>query len=126
MGDPERLNSVMNNLLSNAVKFTQDGGKIDIDAGWDDETVTISVKDNGPGIPEEELPRVFDHLFRGRIAVEDPENPIDGTGLGLALAKTVIEQHGGQIWVESEEGKGSTFYFTLPRLSDSEVEQLVE
>ncbi len=126
MGDPERLNSVMNNLLSNAVKFTQDGGEIEIDASWDDSTVTISVKDNGPGIPEEELPRVFEHLFRGRITVEDPENPIDGTGLGLALTKTVIEQHGGEIWVESEEGKGSTFYYTLPRLSDSEIEQLKE
>lgn len=126
MGDPERLNSVMNNLLSNAIKFTQDGGRIEIEPTWDETTVTISVHDNGPGIPEEELPRVFEHLFRGRITVEDPENPIDGTGLGLALTKTVIEQHGGQIWVESEEGKGSTFYFTLPRLTESEIEKLRE
>jgi len=126
MGDPERLNSVMNNLLSNAVKFTQDGGEIKIEATWDDTTATISVKDNGPGIPEEEISRVFEHLFRGRITVEDPENPIDGTGLGLALTKTVIEQHGGEIWVESEEGNGSVFYYTLPRLTDSEIEQLKE
>jgi signal transduction histidine kinase len=126
MGDPERLNSVMNNLLSNAVKFTQEGGRIEIEATWDESTVTISVEDNGPGIPEEEIPRIFEHLFRGRITVEDPENPIDGTGLGLALTKTVIEQHGGEIWVESEEGDGSVFYYTLPRLTDSEVEQIKE
>jgi two-component system NtrC family sensor kinase len=115
MGDPSRLNSVMSNLLSNAVKFTQVGGTIEIGAVWDDDQVTISVRDDGPGIPSEEIPRVFEHLFRGRITVADPENPIEGTGLGLALAKTVIEQHGGRIWVESEETEGSTFYFELPR-----------
>ncbi|HEY43537.1 MAG TPA: GAF domain-containing protein [Anaerolineae bacterium] len=115
MGDPSRLNSVMSNLLSNAIKFTKPAGQITISVEWDDEQATIRVKDNGPGIPEDEIPRVFEHLFRGRINVEDPDNPIEGTGLGLALAKTVIEQHGGHIWVESEEGKGSTFFFSLPR-----------
>ncbi len=115
MGDPNRLNSVMSNLISNAIKFTNEGGKIHVVVMWNDEEVTVSVKDNGPGIPEEELPRVFEHLFRGRAAVSDPNNPIEGTGLGLALAKTVIEQHGGRLWVESEEGKGSTFLFALPR-----------
>ena len=115
MGDPNRLNSVMSNILSNAIKYTEPGGLIIVTATWDDDEVIVSVKDNGPGIPEEELPRVFEHLFRGRAAVRDPNNPIDGTGLGLALAKTVIEQHGGRLWVESEEGEGSTFRFALPR-----------
>ena len=115
MGDPNRLNSVMSNMLSNAIKYTEPGGLIIVTATWDDDEVIVSVKDNGPGIPEEELPRVFEHLFRGRAAVRDPNNPIDGTGLGLALAKTVIEQHGGRLWVESEEGEGSTFRFALPR-----------
>ena len=115
MGDPNRLNSVMSNMLSNAIKYTEPGGLIIVTAAWDDDEVIVSVKDNGPGIPEEELPRVFEHLFRGRAAVRDPNNPIDGTGLGLALAKTVIEQHGGRLWVESEEGEGSTFRFALPR-----------
>jgi signal transduction histidine kinase len=115
MGDPSRLNSVMSNLLSNAIKFTKPEGEISIGVKWDDDQATISISDNGPGIPEDEISRVFEHLFRGRINVEDPDNPIEGTGLGLALAKTVIEQHGGDIWVESEEGKGSTFSFSLPR-----------
>jgi len=115
MGDPGRLNSVMTNLLSNAIKFTDKGGTIGVGVRWDDEQVVVSVKDNGPGIPADEIPRVFEHLFRGRATVRDPNNPVEGTGLGLALAKTVIEQHGGSIWVESDEPDGSTFFFSLPR-----------
>jgi signal transduction histidine kinase len=115
MGDPSRLTSVMSNLLSNAIKFTPPAGRIKVYARWDDEEVVVSVNDDGPGIPEDEIPRVFEHLFRGRMAVQDPSNPVEGTGLGLALAKTVIEQHGGRIWVNSQEGQGSTFYFSLPR-----------
>ncbi len=114
VGDPGRLNSVMTNLLSNAIKFTQEGGQIEVLVDWDDEKVIVGVRDNGPGIPTDEVPRVFDHLFRGSVTVRDPNNPIEGTGLGLALAKTVIEQHGGRIWVDSQESEGSTFYFSLP------------
>jgi len=115
MGDPGRLNSVMSNLLSNAIKFTQPQGNIHVSADFNDEEVVISIRDDGPGIPDDEINRIFEHLYRGRITVMDPSNPIEGTGLGLSLAKTVIEQHGGRIWVESEEGQGSTFHFTLPR-----------
>jgi signal transduction histidine kinase len=115
MGDPSRLTSVMSNLLSNAIKFTPNGGHIRVEARWDDEEVVVSVSDNGPGIPADEVARVFEHLFRGRVAFQEPSNPVEGTGLGLALAKTVIEQHGGRIWVTSVEGEGSTFYFSLPR-----------
>ncbi|MFN2273237.1 MAG: sensor histidine kinase, partial [Anaerolineales bacterium] len=115
VGDPSRLNSVMANLLSNAIKFSGDGTEIKIRVRWDDEAITVSVIDQGPGIPEDEIPRVFEHLFRGRITVQDPNNPIEGTGLGLALAKTVIEQHGGRIWVVSKENEGSTFSFSIPR-----------
>jgi signal transduction histidine kinase len=114
-GDPNRLNSVMSNLISNAIKFSPENAKIEVNLRWDDEEVIVSVTDNGPGIPEDEIPRIFEHLFRGRITVQDPNNPIDGTGLGLALAKTVIEQHGGRIWVRSKEKEGSTFSFSLPR-----------
>jgi two-component system NtrC family sensor kinase len=115
MGDPNRLNSVMSNLLSNAIKFTDPRALIRVEVSWNDDEAIVSVTDNGPGIPKEELPRVFEHLFRGRASVRDPNNPVEGTGLGLALAKTVIEQHGGRLWVESEEGQGSTFRFALPR-----------
>lgn len=114
-GDPHRLNSVMSNLLSNAIKFTDLGGEISVSAEWDDDEVKVSVQDNGPGIPEDEIPRIFEHLFRGRASVIDPNNPVEGTGLGLALARTVVEQHGGRLWVESQDGKGSTFHFALPR-----------
>ncbi len=114
MGDPNRLNSVMTNLLSNAIKFTSDGGKISVEADWDDDEIRVRVTDNGPGISEEEQPRVFEHLFRGKAAFQD-SNPVEGTGLGLSLAKTVIEQHGGRLWVESVEGQGSVFSFALPR-----------
>jgi signal transduction histidine kinase len=114
MADVSRIGSVINNLLSNAIKFTEDGGNIEIAIDWDDECITVSVKDDGPGIPEDEVSRIFEHLFRGRVTVRDPNNPIDGTGLGLALSKTVIEQHGGSIWVETSEPEGSTFFFTLP------------
>lgn len=115
MGDPSRLNSVMTNLLSNAIKFTQQGGHIEVKLNWDEDSVLVEVSDDGPGIAEDELPHVFDHFFRGRVTVDDPENPIEGTGLGLALAKTVIEQHGGRIWVRSQEGEGASFFFSLPR-----------
>ena len=115
LGDPNRLNSLMTNLLSNAIKFTDPGGKIRVTVDWDAEQVQINVADDGPGISEDELPRIFEHLFRGRAVVRDPNNPIEGTGLGLALAKTVVEQHGGRIWVISKEQQGSTFSVSLPR-----------
>jgi signal transduction histidine kinase len=115
MGDPNRLSSVMTNLLSNAIKFSERNGLIRVKVESDDDRVLFSVADDGPGIPEDEIPRIFEHLFRGRVTVRDPNNPIEGTGLGLALAKTVIEQHGGKIWVKSQEGQGSTFFVSLPR-----------
>jgi signal transduction histidine kinase len=115
VGDPSRLNSVMTNLLSNAIKFTEEGGKISVLVDWDEDLVNLHVTDTGPGVPEDEIPRVFEHLFRGRATVRDPNNPIEGTGLGLALAKTVVEQHGGKIWVTSKAGEGATFHVTLPR-----------
>ena len=115
VGHAARLSSVVSNLLSNAIKFCKEEARIELTIRWDDEEAIISVIDNGPGIPEDEIPYVFDHLFRGRVTVMDPNNPIDGTGLGLALAKTVVEQHGGRIWVTSKENEGSTFSFAIPR-----------
>ncbi|MCX6070591.1 MAG: GAF domain-containing protein [Chloroflexi bacterium] len=117
VGDPSRLNSVMTNLLSNAIKFTDEGGRITIGVDWDEDRVNLHVTDTGPGIPEDEMSRVFEHLFRGRATVRDPNNPVEGTGLGLALAKTVVEQHGGKIWVTNKAGEGATFHVTLQALS---------
>jgi len=112
--NPGRLTSVITNLLSNAIKFTDPGGLIRIKLTWDEDQVQVDVIDNGPGIAEDEISRVFDHLFRGRNAIRDPNNPVEGTGLGLALAKTVVEQHGGRIWLTSVLDEGTSFHFTLP------------
>ena len=112
--DPRRLNQVLSNLLSNAVKFTGDGGQIEVGADQmtDGTQVRVWVKDNGVGIPSEEIGGLFEkyrQLTSGKISEHK------GTGLGLVICKTIVEAHGGKIWVESEEGKGSTFYFSLPR-----------
>lgn len=113
-GNPVRLISVLSNLIGNAIKYSDPGARIKVSITWDDESITVGVEDNGPGITEDEIPRVFDHLFRGRNAIRDPNNPVEGTGLGLALSKTVVEQHGGRIWLTSKVDEGSTFYFSLP------------
>lgn len=110
--DPRRLDQVLSNLLSNAVKFTADGGRIEVGANQADDTqVRIWVKDDGVGIAAEEIGALFEkyrQLTDGRISEHK------GTGLGLVICKTVVEAHGGKIWVESEKGKGTTFFFTLP------------
>ncbi|AMM42238.1 integral membrane sensor signal transduction histidine kinase [Candidatus Desulfofervidus auxilii] len=109
--DEERITQVIENLLSNAIKFTADGGKISISANKNEgNMITVSVTDTGCGIPQEELEKVFEKFKR----IESGWVAVRGTGLGLSIAKHIITAHGGQIWVESEPGKGSTFYFTLP------------
>ena len=106
---PPRLRSL--NLLSNAVKFTPEGGRISISASKTDSGVEISVSDTGVGIAAEDQPKVFEEF---RQVGSDYAHKVEGTGLGLTLAKKFVELHGGKIWVESEPGKGSTFTFTLP------------
>jgi len=111
--DPRRLNQVLSNLLSNAVKFTGDGGQIEVGADHMNGTeIRIWVTDNGVGIASEEIGSLFEkyrQLTSGKISEHK------GTGLGLVVCKKIVEAHGGKIWLESEEGKGSTFYFSLPR-----------
>jgi signal transduction histidine kinase len=112
-GDPKRVHQILVNLLSNAVKYTPDTGTVTISARQDEtsEMVEISVSDTGIGIPPDLLPDIFDRFSR----VERPEiQHIVGTGLGLSVAKGLVETHGGEIWVESEEGLGTCFTFTLP------------
>jgi signal transduction histidine kinase len=112
-GDSKRVNQILVNLLSNAVKFTPDSGAVTISAHQNarPDMVEISVSDTGPGIPAAYLERIFDRFSR----IERPEiQDTTGTGLGLSIAKGLVEAHGGEIWVESQEGQGARFTFTLP------------
>ena len=111
LGDERKIKQILLNLLSNAVKFTPEGGRIGIDARQTDGSVEISVSDTGVGIAAEDQPKVFEEF---RQVGSDYAHKVEGTGLGLTLAKKFVELHGGKIWVESEPGKGSTFTFTLP------------
>jgi signal transduction histidine kinase len=109
-GDERRIRQVIFNLLSNAVKFTPAGGAVDVSATQVDGEVSVSVADTGPGIPPDDHERIFEEFQQSEAGIEQRE----GTGLGLALSKRLVELHGGRIWVESEPGKGSTFTFALP------------
>jgi len=110
-GDERRIRQVVFNLLSNAVKFTPEGGHVGVSSVRDNGEVRIGVADTGPGIAADDQERIFEEFQQARVASDDrPE----GTGLGLALSRRLVELHGGRIWVESEVGKGSTFVFTLP------------
>ncbi len=111
VGDERKIKQILLNLLSNAVKFTPEGGRITINARPINGAVEISVTDTGIGIAEEDQPKVFEEF---RQVGSDNAKKVEGTGLGLTLAKKFVELHGGRIWVESEVGKGSTFVFTLP------------
>jgi two-component system phosphate regulon sensor histidine kinase PhoR len=109
-GDEARLGQVIVNLLHNAVKFSPNGGEVAVEVQARDGEVTVSVEDHGVGVPSALLGRIFERFYK----VDRARARGGGTGLGLAIARHVIEQHGGRIWVESEEGSGSTFRFTLP------------
>jgi two-component system phosphate regulon sensor histidine kinase PhoR len=116
LADPQAMRKVISNLTHNALKFTPDGGFVAIRAVWrnDGADVEISIQDNGIGIPEKDLPRIFERFYKVDRARTRTRGELRGTGLGLAICKHIVEAHGGTIWVESAEGKGSTFYFTLP------------
>ena len=112
MGEADKLNQVLANLVENAVKVTGDGGLISISANATDRWVEVKVSDNGIGIAREHLPHVFERFYKVDRSRRD-----GGTGLGLAIAKHLVQAHGGDIKVESVEGEGSAFSFTLPRAS---------
>ena len=111
LGDRDKLDQVLTNLINNAMKFSHPGSKVRVGGRIrSDEMVEFCVSDSGCGIPSNEIPHIFERFYRGEsVAVE-----ARGSGLGLAISKSLVELHGGKIWVESEVGHGSRFFFTLP------------
>ena len=109
--DSQRLEQVLVNLIHNAVKFTRAGGEVVLFAGSIPGGVQFAVRDTGIGIPAEEVSRIFERFYR-----VDKSRTGSGTGLGLSIAKHIVEAHGGKIWAESTEGRGSTFFFSIPSL----------
>jgi signal transduction histidine kinase len=107
--DRTRLEQVAANLIDNAVKYTPAGGRVDVEVAREGHSALLRVRDTGPGIPADELPRIFDRLFRG-----DTSRAERGLGLGLSLVKAIVEAHGGSVEVESDSGRGSVFTVRLP------------
>jgi signal transduction histidine kinase len=110
-GDRDRLEQVLGNLLENAVKYSPDGSEIFVSVDDRGDHIVTSVCDRGIGIPADELAQVFERFHRGRHV---SSTNYGGLGLGLYITKQIVERHSGSIWVESREGQGTTFYFSLP------------
>ncbi len=121
VADPDRLREVITNLFDNAVKYTP-AGTITLGITGNDQVVQGYVRDTGPGIPAEDLPHLFQKFYR---VDNSATRTIGGTGLGLFICRKIIELYHGQIWAESTLGKGSTFYFNLPRLDNKRAEELL-
>jgi two-component system sensor histidine kinase VicK len=109
--DPDRIIQVFDNVLNNAIKYSPDGGTIKSTMSLSNDQVIISIQDEGMGIPKDDLEHIFDRFYRVDRA---RSRAMGGTGLGLAISREVVEQHGGKIWAESVERKGTTFYIALP------------
>ncbi len=109
--DGRRIEQVLINLIGNALKFSPAGSEVCVRVTSERDHVCFSVRDSGPGIPEEEWPSIFERFYQ---PPSTPELATQGTGLGLTIAKHLVEEHGGKIWLESAVGQGSTFYFSLP------------
>ncbi len=114
LADPIRLGEVATNLIANAINYTDAGGQIDVSLSLSPNEVTTVVSDTGTGMPKEAIPHLFNKFFRVSNLTQKASK---GTGLGLYIAKSIVERHHGKIWVESELGKGSKFFFTLPIVS---------
>ncbi|MBN1678554.1 MAG: PAS domain-containing protein [Candidatus Thermoplasmatota archaeon] len=113
MADRRRLRDVFNNIVDNAIKYTQEGGRIQVCARDEGKIVHVWVKDNGIGIPLENISRLFDRFHI--VTSNDLSHQVDRLGLGLPISKGIVEAHGGRIWVESQVGKGSVFHVGLPK-----------
>ncbi len=115
--DPDRLREVITNLFDNAVKYTPEG-KVTVGLTGNEKVAQCYVRDTGPGIPAEDLPHLFQKFYR---VDNSATRTVGGTGLGLFICQKIIELYNGRIWVESELGKGSSFYINLPRISDEQA-----
>jgi signal transduction histidine kinase len=109
--DPMRVSQIVGNILGNAIKFTPENGRVTMRAVANGNHVAIRITDTGPGIPPRDIEHLFDNFWQAS------RNDHRGVGLGLAIAKGVVEAHGGRIWCDSAVGHGSTFSFTLPKAS---------
>lgn len=109
--DRDKIDQCLNNLIGNAVKFAEPGTAVRLELRRDGDEAMVAVKDEGPGIPAEDLPRIFKPFSRASVVATAGEQ---STGLGLAIVRRIVEGHGGRIWVETAVGTGSTFFFTLP------------
>jgi signal transduction histidine kinase len=116
-GDERRLTQVLLNLVGNAIKFT-DKGEVAIRTSTANGTFTVAIHDTGPGIAEQDQGKIFEEFQQADSSITKQKG---GTGLGLAIAKRIIEMHGGRLWVESELGRGSTFFFTVPVMVEKQV-----
>ena len=110
--DPDKIERIVLNLLSNAIKYTDESGNILINIMSKESVVEISVEDTGTGIPKDRVRSIFNRFEQVEGTLVKKR---EGCGIGLALAKSLVEMHGGEIWVESEEGVGSRFIFTIPK-----------
>jgi signal transduction histidine kinase len=117
--DPVELEELVYNLISNAIKYTHPGGTIAVGAEKGDERVTVSVRDTGAGLTEEQIERIFDDFYK----VDESRHDLDTSGLGLSICRKIVEKHGGRIWAESPgKGLGTTVFFTLPAQQEAEKE----
>jgi signal transduction histidine kinase len=114
IGSPIRLRQMIANLLENAIRYTPSGGTVRVEAEAEGDQVILRVSDTGPGVPPADQPYLFDKFFR---ASNVPEH-VPGTGLGLSIVKSIVDNHGGRIWVDSTLGAGTTFTVVLPRAED--------
>jgi signal transduction histidine kinase len=111
LADKSILDTILRNLLTNAVKFSQNNGVVTVFAGLQESMILVSVEDKGIGMDQELLSRLF---TLGKISSRKGTAQEKGTGLGLVLCREFVQKHGGEIWAQSKQGQGSTFYFTLP------------
>ncbi|MCS7295241.1 MAG: ATP-binding protein, partial [Dehalococcoidia bacterium] len=107
--DPDRIVQVLANLLDNALKFTPEGGRVRVELVHEDGSVVVRVHDTGPGIPSDEIDRVFERFFKG-----DRARSSAGSGLGLAIVKHLVQLHGGRVWAENAPEGGAVVGFALP------------